>query len=48
MESVGEFDILVGYWRQDGMHNDDTTMVVLTDEDPQDDGVFKRQEEWLW
>ena len=48
VESVGEFGILVGYWRRDGMHNDDTTMVVLTDEYPQDDGVFKRQEEWLW
>ena len=48
VESVGEFGILVGYWRRDGMHNDDTTMVVLTDEYPQYDGVFKRQEEWLW
>ena len=48
VESTDEFDILVGYWRQDGMHNDDTTMVVLTNEYNLDDGAFKRQEEWVW
>jgi serine/threonine protein phosphatase PrpC len=29
VESREEFEILVGYWRQDGMHNDDTTMVKV-------------------
>ena len=48
VESADEFDILVGYWRKDGMHNDDTTMVILTNEYHLDDGVFKRQEEWVW
>jgi hypothetical protein len=46
--SADEFEILVDYWRKAGMHNDDTTMVVLTDEYGLDDGVFKRQEEWIW
>lgn len=27
VESQEEYEILVSYWRQDGMHNDDTTMV---------------------
>lgn len=48
VESADEFDILVGYWRKDGMHNDDTAMVILTDEYHLDDGIFKRQEEWIW
>jgi serine/threonine protein phosphatase PrpC len=29
VESQEEFEILVDYWRQDGMHDDDTTMVVV-------------------
>ena len=29
VENQEEFEILVDYWRQDGMHNDDTTMVVV-------------------
>jgi serine/threonine protein phosphatase PrpC len=29
VESQDEFEILVDYWRQDGMHNDDTTMVMV-------------------
>lgn len=29
VESQQEFEMLVGYWRQDGMHNDDTTMVMV-------------------
>ena len=48
VESADEFEMLVGYWRQAGMHNDDTTMVVLTEDFHLDDGVFKRQEEWVW
>ena len=46
VESTDEFKILVQYWRKDGMHNDDTTMVVVTDE--HHDEAFKRQEEWVW
>jgi hypothetical protein len=46
VESVDEFNILVQYWRKDGMHNDDTTMVVVTDD--RYDEAFKRQEEWVW
>ena len=46
MESADEFKILVQYWRKDGMHNDDTTMVVVTDD--RYDEAFKRQEEWVW
>ena len=46
VESADEFKILVQYWRKDGMHNDDTTMVVVTDE--HHDEAFKRQEEWVW
>ena len=29
VESQEEFEILVEYWRQSGMHNDDTTMVMV-------------------
>lgn len=29
VENQEEFEILVDYWRQDGMHNDDTTMVMV-------------------
>lgn len=46
VESADEFKILVDYWRKDGMHNDDTTMVVVTDD--YHDEAFKRQEEWVW
>ena len=46
VESTDEFKILVQYWRKDGMHNDDTTMVVVTDD--RYDEAFKRQEEWVW
>lgn len=46
VESSDEFKILVQYWRKDGMHNDDTTMVVVTDD--RYDEAFKRQEEWVW
>ena len=46
VESADEFKILVQYWRKDGMHNDDTTMVVVTDD--RYDEAFKRQEEWVW
>ena len=46
VESADEFMILVQYWRKEGMHNDDTTMVVVTDD--YHDEVFKRQEEWVW
>ena len=46
VESADEFKMLVQYWRKDGMHNDDTTMVVVTDEIH--DEAFKRQEEWVW
>ena len=48
VESADEFVILVGYWRQDGMHNDDTTLVIITKDYRLDDGCFKRQEEWVW
>ena len=48
VESADEFEILVDYWRKDGMHNDDTTLVVITKEYHLDDGCFKRQEEWVW
>ena len=48
VESTDEFSILVEYWREEGMHNDDTTMLVLTDEYHQDEGAFKRQEECVW
>ena len=46
VESADEFDILVQYWRKDGMHNDDTTMVIVTND--YHDAVFKRQEELVW
>ena len=46
VQSADEFQVLVEHWRKDGMHNDDTTMVIVTD-DPHD-GAFKRQEEWVW
>ena len=46
VESADEFKVLVQYWRKDGMHNDDTTMVVVTDDCY--DEAFKRQEEWVW
>lgn len=46
VESADEFRILVQYWRKEGMHNDDTTMVIVTDD--YHDAVFKRQEEWVW
>ena len=29
VETQEEFEILVAYWRQAGMHNDDTTMVIV-------------------
>ena len=45
--SADEFRILVEYWRREGMHNDDTTMVIVTD-DSQFGESFKRQEEWVW
>ena len=48
VESADEFEILVNYWRRDGMHNDDTTAVVLTNDRHLDDEMFKRQEEWVW
>ena len=46
VDSADEFRIIVQYWRQEGMHNDDTTMVVVTDD--YHDGTLKRQEEWVW
>lgn len=57
VESADEFKILVEYWRKDGMHNDDTTLVVVTDDYwrmgesrvfPNPGDCFKRQEEWVW
>lgn len=46
VESADEFEILVDYWRKDGMHNDDTTLVVVTNDYHEE--AFKRQEEWVW
>lgn len=46
VESADEFKILVQYWRKAGMHNDDSTLVIVSDEDY--DGILKRQEEWVW
>ena len=57
VESADEFAILVGYWRKEGMHNDDTTLVIVSDDywwmggdkasgKPGD--IFKRGEEWVW
>ena len=57
VESADEFKMLVDYWRKDGMHNDDTTMVIVNDDYwwmgksttfPNPGDVFKRQEEWVW
>ena len=57
VESADEFNILVDYWRKDGMHNDDTTLIIVADEYgnrgenrlfAQTGEVFKRQEEWVW
>lgn len=47
VESSGEFEILVEWWRQNGMHNDDTTLVILSFE-KSDAEPFKIQEEWVW
>lgn len=47
VESADEFEILVDYWRREGMHNDDTTLLIVSP----DVGAaepFKRQEEWVW
>lgn len=46
VESADEFTIMTQYWRKDGMPNDDTTMVVVTNDCH--DEAFKRQEEWIW
>lgn len=46
VESADEFKILVQYWRKAGMHNDDSTLVIVSGEDH--DGILKRQEEWVW
>lgn len=46
VESSDEFKILVDYWRKDGMHDDDTTLVIVTDEYHGE--AFKRHEEWIW
>ena len=32
VETAEEYEIVVDYFRKDGMHNDDTTMVVVTNE----------------
>ena len=48
VESADEFGILVDYWRREGMHNDDTTLVIVTKEYHLDDACFNRQEEWVW
>lgn len=48
VESADEFSILVDYWRQDGMHDDDTTMVVVTNDYWWMECLFNRQTEWVW
>ena len=48
VESADEFGILVEYLRKEGMHDDDTTMIVLTCDYPEVEGHFNRQEEWIW
>lgn len=57
VESADEFKILIEYWRKDGMHNDDTTLVIVNDDYwwmgksttiPNPGDCFKRQEEWVW
>lgn len=45
--SAEEFKILVEYWRKEGMHNDDTTLVIVTEGSQLGEG-FKKQEEWVW
>jgi len=47
VESADEFEILVDYWRRLGMHNDDTTLVIMSPTAITDE-PFKRQEEWIW
>ena len=47
VESADELSILAGYWRKEGMHNDDVTLVVVTEECHPGD-AFNRQEEWVW
>ena len=48
VSSADEFSILVEYWRKDGMHDDDTTVVIVTNEDHGLDCGFNRQTEWVW
>ena len=48
VESSDEFGILVDYLREDGMHDDDTTMVVLTCDCEEVEEPFNRQEDWIW
>ena len=48
VESADEFEILVEWWRKNGMHNDDTTAVVVSFDDKEASEPFKRQEEWIW
>lgn len=47
VESDDDFEILVDYWRRDGMHNDDTTLLVVSPGKLASE-PFKRQEEWVW
>ena len=48
VESADEFKILVDYWRKKGMHDDDTTMAVVTNDYEWMDSLFLRQAEWIW
>ena len=48
VESADEFKILVDYWRKKGMHDDDTTMAVVTNDYEWMDSLFLRQAEWVW
>jgi len=48
VESADEFKILVDYWRKDGMHDDDTTMAVVTNDYEWMENLFLRQAEWVW
>ena len=48
VESADEFKILVNFWRHDGMHDDDTTMAVLTNDYEWMDTLFLRQTECVW
>ena len=43
-----EFQVLVAYWRKDGMHDDDTTLAIVMNDYRWMECRFNRQAEWVW